>query len=54
MKAAKRDNIGPFDAVQFSVYRVAGIDFVTMGREKNRVPLLLEIDITAAREAIRR
>jgi pyruvate/2-oxoglutarate dehydrogenase complex dihydrolipoamide acyltransferase (E2) component len=45
--------IGSFDVQSFPVYRMAGIDFVTMGKEKNHVPLFVEIDVTMARKAIR-
>ncbi len=54
MKSGGRDIIGSFGIEPFPVSRVAGVDFVTAGREKNHVPLLLEIDVTAARTAIRR
>lgn len=52
MTCASGDVIGTWTAQAFQLYRVAGVDFVTMGKEKNHVPLLLEFDVTVARRAI--
>lgn len=50
---ANINNIGTWFARPFPAYRAAGIDFVTMGRGRNHVPMFLELDVTAARRVIR-
>jgi pyruvate/2-oxoglutarate dehydrogenase complex dihydrolipoamide acyltransferase (E2) component len=46
------DLIGRFEESNFSRFRNPTIDTMVWGRRRHHVPILLEIDVTAAREAI--
>lgn len=48
------DPIGAFDEHRYSRSRTATLDTLRWGRKRFHVPLMLEVDVTAAREAIRR
>ena len=50
----KDDLIGSFEVQPYPLSRTAGIDTVSMGKLKHHIPVLLEVDVTAARAAIRR
>lgn len=50
----KDDLIGRFEVQRYPLSRTAGIDTVAMGKLKHHVPVLLEVDVTSARAAIRR
>jgi pyruvate/2-oxoglutarate dehydrogenase complex dihydrolipoamide acyltransferase (E2) component len=53
MKNMKPDNlIGRFEKRSFPQFRNPTIDTLAWGRERHHIPILLEIDVTAAREAI--
>lgn len=47
------DVIGPFDEHPFSRFRIPTLDTLAWGRRRYHIPLLLELDVTAARNAIR-
>jgi pyruvate/2-oxoglutarate dehydrogenase complex dihydrolipoamide acyltransferase (E2) component len=47
------DLIGSFEERKFSDFRNPTIDILTLGSKRHHIPILLEIDVTAAREAIR-
>lgn len=47
------DLIGRFEESDFSRFRNPTIDTMVWGRRRHHVPILLEIDVTSAREAIR-
>lgn len=46
--------IGRFEEQPFSISRTASIDTVSMGKAKHHIPVLLEVDVTAARAAIQK
>jgi pyruvate/2-oxoglutarate dehydrogenase complex dihydrolipoamide acyltransferase (E2) component len=46
------DRIGTFEKREFSRLRNPTIDTLNWGRKKHHIPMLLEIDVTAARAAI--
>jgi pyruvate/2-oxoglutarate dehydrogenase complex dihydrolipoamide acyltransferase (E2) component len=46
--------IGRFEVQPYPLSRTAGIDTVAMGKLKHHIPVLLEVDVTAARTAIQR
>jgi pyruvate/2-oxoglutarate dehydrogenase complex dihydrolipoamide acyltransferase (E2) component len=46
------DLIGRFEKRNFSQFRNPTIDTLVWGRQRHHIPILLEIDVTAAREAI--
>lgn len=46
------DLIGRFEKRNFSQFRNPTIDTLVWGRRRHHIPILLEIDVTAAREAI--
>jgi pyruvate/2-oxoglutarate dehydrogenase complex dihydrolipoamide acyltransferase (E2) component len=46
------DRVGTFETSPFSRLRNPTIDTLTWGRKRHHVPILLEIDVTAARAAI--
>lgn len=46
------DRIGRFEISKFSRLRNPTIDMLAWGRQRHHIPILLEIDVTAAREAI--
>jgi hypothetical protein len=46
------DRIGRFATSAFSRLRNPTIDTLTWGRKRHHIPMLLEIDVTAARAAI--
>jgi hypothetical protein len=48
------DPIGAFDEHPYPISRTATLDTLRWGRRRCHIPLLLEVDVTAAREAIRR
>jgi pyruvate/2-oxoglutarate dehydrogenase complex dihydrolipoamide acyltransferase (E2) component len=48
------DLIGAFEELPFAPSRIAGLDILDLARAKHYVPVLLEIDVTEARAAIRR
>lgn len=50
----KADLIGSYHAQPYPISRTAGIDTVDLGRAKHHIPILFEVDVTAARVAIRR
>lgn len=47
------DVIGPFTLVSFRPQRNATLDTLRWARKRHQIPVLLEIDVTVAREAIR-
>jgi len=47
------DLIGRFEERQFPEFRNATIDTLNWGSKRHHIPILLEIDVTAARDAIR-
>jgi pyruvate/2-oxoglutarate dehydrogenase complex dihydrolipoamide acyltransferase (E2) component len=48
------DPIGAFDEHPYPIARTATLDTLRWGRTRVHIPLLVEVDVTAAREAIRR
>jgi pyruvate/2-oxoglutarate dehydrogenase complex dihydrolipoamide acyltransferase (E2) component len=48
------DLIGSFETRPFPLSRTLGIDTISVGKSKNHIPVLTEVDVTAARAAIRR
>jgi hypothetical protein len=54
MKAVGKGPTGTFESRRFPRGRDATIDFLNTGRKKNLVPMLIEVDVTAAREALRK
>ncbi len=48
------DRLGPYKIQPFSKNRVLVVDIVKLGRSKHHVPILFEVDVTEARERIRR
>jgi len=50
---AKADPVGPFRVVPFRPERNATLDTLRWARKRLQVPILLELDVTSAREAIR-
>jgi pyruvate/2-oxoglutarate dehydrogenase complex dihydrolipoamide acyltransferase (E2) component len=48
-----RDLIGNFKERKFPEFRNATIDTLTWGRKRHHIPILLEVDVTVARDAIR-
>ncbi len=46
------DRIGRFEKRNFPQFRNPTIDTLTWGRQRHHIPILLEIDVTAARDAI--
>ncbi len=46
------DRIGRFEKRNFPQFRNPTIDTLVWGRQRHHIPILLEIDVTAAREAI--
>ncbi len=49
----QQDLIGNFEERQFPDFRHPTIDTLIWGSKRHHIPILLEIDVTAAREAIR-
>ena len=47
------DLVGAFDEHTFPSFRTATLDTLEWGRKRHHIPLMLEVDVTAAREAIR-
>ncbi len=47
------DLIGSYEELPFELSRNAGVDILHLARDKHYVPVLLEIDVTTARAAIR-
>jgi hypothetical protein len=47
------DIIGDFDERAFPRVRIPTLDTLAWGRKRSHIPILLEIDVTAARDAIR-
>ena len=47
------DEIGPYEERRFSELRNPTLDTLDWGRKKHHIPLLLEVDVTRAREAMR-
>jgi pyruvate/2-oxoglutarate dehydrogenase complex dihydrolipoamide acyltransferase (E2) component len=52
MEMKPRDLIGNFEKRNFSRFRNPTVDTMAWGRQRHHIPILLEIDVTAAREAI--
>jgi pyruvate/2-oxoglutarate dehydrogenase complex dihydrolipoamide acyltransferase (E2) component len=48
------DVIGEYEELPFALERTAGIDILHLAKARHYVPVLLEIDVTDARAAIRR
>ena len=48
------DLVGAYDQQTFPRFRIATLDTLEWGRKRHHIPLMLEVDVTAAREAIRR
>ena len=48
------DPLGRYEELPYPLARTAGIDLFLLAKSKHYVPVLLEIDVTAARAAIRR
>jgi pyruvate/2-oxoglutarate dehydrogenase complex dihydrolipoamide acyltransferase (E2) component len=48
------DLIGAYDETRSPFWRTAGEDAARLGRARNHVPILLEVDVTAARAALAR
>jgi pyruvate/2-oxoglutarate dehydrogenase complex dihydrolipoamide acyltransferase (E2) component len=48
------DLIGAFEELPFPPSRTAGLDILELGKARHYVPVLVEIDVTEARAAIRR
>ncbi|MGG6295640.1 2-oxo acid dehydrogenase subunit E2 [Leptolyngbya sp. AN02str] len=46
------DLIGSYEKRKFSSFRNPTIDILIWGRQRHHIPMLLEVDVTAAREAI--
>lgn len=49
----KDEQIGSFEELPFPIARTASIDTVTMGKSKHHIPILLEMDVTLARIAMK-
>jgi hypothetical protein len=49
----KNDLVGFFEERPFPISRIAGIDTVAPGKAKHHIPVLFEVDVTIAREAVR-
>lgn len=47
------DLIGSFAECQFPAFRNPTIDTLIWGRKRHHIPILLEVDVTTARDAIR-
>lgn len=47
------DNIGAYEERQFPAFRNPTIDTLDLGRKKHHIPVLLEVDVTEAREYLR-
>ena len=47
------DLVGAFDERPFPLFRTATLDTLEWGRKRHHIPLMLEVDVTAARDAIR-
>jgi pyruvate/2-oxoglutarate dehydrogenase complex dihydrolipoamide acyltransferase (E2) component len=47
------DHLGTFEKREFPRFRNPTIDTMIWGRKRHHIPILVEIDVTAAREAIR-
>jgi pyruvate/2-oxoglutarate dehydrogenase complex dihydrolipoamide acyltransferase (E2) component len=47
------DLIGSFDEHTFPRFRTATIDTLDWGRKRHHIPMMLEVDVTAARDALR-
>ncbi|MGA7933038.1 MAG: 2-oxo acid dehydrogenase subunit E2 [Kovacikia sp.] len=48
------DLIGSFKEADFPRFRIPTIDTLAWGRQRHHIPIVLEIDVTAARAAIHR
>ena len=48
------DLVGAYDEQAFPRFRTATLDTLEWGRKRHHIPLMLEVDVTAARDAIRR
>ncbi len=46
------DLIGTYDEQAFAPARTAAVDTVRIGKQKHHIPVLLEVDVTAARAAL--
>ena len=47
------DLIGSFDEHTFPHFRTATLDTLDWGRKRHHIPMMLEVDVTAARDALR-
>ncbi|MGF1601464.1 MAG: 2-oxo acid dehydrogenase subunit E2 [Thermosynechococcaceae cyanobacterium] len=52
-KFDEMDNIGSYTEQEFPDFRTPTLDTLDFGKTKHHIPLLLEVDVTKAREAIR-
>ncbi len=50
----KTDLIGTYTQQPFSATRVIGVDTLRIGKLKNHIPVLAEIDVTLGRERIQK
>ena len=48
------DLIGAYEELPYPIWRVLGEDTVRLGRRRNHIPVLLEVDVTVARAALAR
>jgi pyruvate/2-oxoglutarate dehydrogenase complex dihydrolipoamide acyltransferase (E2) component len=48
------DDIGTFDEHVFPRFRIPTLDTLAWGRRRHHIPILLELDVTVARNAIRK
>jgi pyruvate/2-oxoglutarate dehydrogenase complex dihydrolipoamide acyltransferase (E2) component len=46
------DLIGPYEELPYPIWRVLGEDTVRIGRRRNHIPVLLEVDVTEAKAAL--
>ena len=53
MNAIDPDTVGRFEEHEFPFFRNATIDTLRWGSKRHHIPLLLEVDVTQARDAIR-
>jgi hypothetical protein len=48
-----QDLIGSFDEHTFPRFRTATLDTLYWGRKRHHIPMMLEVDVTVARDALR-
>jgi hypothetical protein len=48
------DLIGAFKELPYPIWRVPGEDTVRIGRARNQIPVLVEVDVTDAKAALAR